>query len=245
MPLLEVALAGVASALVTGVGAVPVFFLGSLSPILRQALWGFAAGVMAVASWSGLLAPALREGSGASVAAGLTAGVTFLLLARRAVRRHEAIAHPGEIVRSRAVLVLLVLFVHSLPEGLAIGTAWGSGIEGLGLFVLLAIALQNIPEGTVTAIPLAEGGASRRTQFWAAVATSAPQPVGAVVAFELVETIDGLLPASFAFAAGAMLALTVSDLAPEAMRRGGRAAGLAGASGGAAIMLAAAAALGV
>ena len=133
--------------------------------------------------------------------------------------------HVGELrgagVR-RSVLVFVVLLVHSLPEGFAIGTAYASDTQGLGLFVILAIALQNMPEGTSVAIPMASAGFGRAQQFWAAVLTSAPQPVGAVVAYLLVEQIDGLLPFSFAFAAGAMLALVVVELVPQAFARGGR-----------------------
>ena len=112
-------------------------------------------------------------------------------------------------------LVFLVLFVHSLPEGFAVGTAFASDRAGLSLFVILAIAIQNIPEGTSVAIPMEEAGFSRTRQFWAAVATSAPQPVGALIAFVAVEQVSSLLPLSFAFAAGAMLALIVGrDAAP-------------------------------
>jgi zinc transporter, ZIP family len=237
-----VALAGAATALATGLGAIPVFLLGPRAAALRPALWGLAAGVMAVASWEGLLVPALREGSAAQVVAGLALGVAFLAITRLLVHRHEAAGTLSE-ARGRALLVVIVLFVHSLPEGFAIGTAMGSGVHGLGVFVFLAIALQNIPEGTVTAIPMAEAGASRSTQFWTAVATSLPQPLGAVIAFILVETIDALLPVSFAFAAGAMLALTVTDLLPEALRADGRATGVAGLVSGAAMMSVAAALL--
>ncbi len=124
----------------------------------------------------------------------------------------------GAGVRTSA-LVFGVLLVHSLPEGLAIGTAYASDRAGLSLFVILAIGLQNIPEGTSVAIPMAAAGFSRAEQFWAAVLTSAPQPVGAVLAFLVVEHVRGLLPASFAFAAGAMLALVAFELVPQAFGR--------------------------
>jgi ZIP family zinc transporter len=88
-------------------------------------------------------------------------------------------------------------------------------------------------------------GFGRAQQFWAAVLTSAPQPFGAVVAYLAVEQIDGLLPFSFAFAAGAMLSLVAVELAPEAYARGGRPAAAAGTAAGAAVMLALAALLGV
>jgi len=138
-----------------------------------------------------------------------------------------------------------VLFVHSLPEGLAIGTAYASDRAGLSLFVILAIALQNIPEGTSVAIPMAAAGFSRSRQFWAAVLTSVPQPIGALGAFLLVEHVTGLLPASFAFAAGAMLTLVAFELVPEAFGRGDLARATAGTLAGAAVMIALAVAVGV
>ena len=240
------ALAGCATALATGLGAIPVSHLGSRADLLRPALWGLTVGLMTVASIVGLLLPALDEGSTVAVLGGLVVGVLFLLASRRALAARDV--HVGSLrgagVR-RSVLVFAVLLVHSLPEGFAIGTAFASDTEGLGLFVILAIALQNIPEGTSVAIPMNAAGFSRSQQFWAAVATSAPQPVGALVAYALVEQIEGLLPFSFGFAAGAMLALVAVELAPEAFRRGGRTRALAGTAFGAALMLVLAALLGV
>jgi ZIP family zinc transporter len=191
-----------------------------------------------VASVVGLLAPALDTGSGLAVAGGLAAGVLFLLVSRHAVARRDV--HVGALSGAgvrRSVLVLAVLFVHSLPEGFAIGTAFASERAGLGLFILLAIALQNIPEGTTSAIPMSEAGFSPAQQFWAAVATSAPQPVGAVAAYLLVAEIAALLPFSFAFAAGAMLALVAFELVPQAFTARTWRSALAGALGGGALML--------
>ncbi len=135
--------------------------------------------------------------------------------------------HAGSGARTSA-LVFLVLFVHSLPEGFAVGTAFASDRAGLSLFVILAIAIQNIPEGTSVAIPMAASGFSRGRQFWAAVATSAPQPVGALIAFLLVEQVEWLLPFSFAFAAGAMLALIAAEMLPQAFAGAARAGPSAG-----------------
>ena len=101
------------------------------------------------------------------------------------------------------------------------------------------------PNVAANAIPMASAGFGRARQFWAAVATSAPQPVGALIAYLLVERIEGLLPFSFAFAAGAMLALVAVELAPTAFARGGRALAAGGAAGGGLLMLALAAVFGV
>jgi len=246
MDIAVLALAGAATALATGVGAVPVFLLGERAGQLRPFLWGTTVGLMSVASVVGLLLPALDEDGGATVAAGLLVGVLFLLGSRRLLAGRDV--HIGQLrgagVR-RSLLVFGVLFVHSLPEGFAIGTAFASDTEGLALFIFLAIALQNVPEGTSVAIPMESAGFGRAQQFWAAVLTSAPQPVGAVVAYLAVEEINGLLPFSFAFAAGAMLALVVAELVPEAYASGGRLAAAAGTLVGAALMLALAALLGV
>jgi zinc transporter, ZIP family len=132
-----------------------------------------------------------------------------------------------------------------VAEGFAIGTAFASDEAGLGLFVLLAIAVQNVPEGTTSAIPMREAGFTPAQQFWAAVATSAPQPVGAVLAYLLVEEFEALLPVSFAFAAGAMLALVLLELVPQAFTRATWRMALGGTLAGAAVMLALSALIGV
>ena len=173
-------------------------------------------------------------------------GVAFLLVSRRWLSHRDVSVdgHGGAGVR-RAVLVFGVLFVHSLPEGFAVGTAYASSTAGLGVYVILAIALQNIPEGTSVAIPMEAEGFSHSRQFWAAVGTSLPQPVGAVAAYLLVEQITSLLPFSFAFAAGAMLALVVVELVPQAFRRGTTGLAVLGTALGGAIMGVLAVTLGV
>lgn len=234
----ELLVAASITALATGVGAIPVWILGARTARLNLALTGVAAGVMTVAAIQGLLIPAGREGSLAEVAFGFLAGLLFLLAARGALGRRRA-----EVPRAggSALLVFIVLLVHSLPEGFAIGTAYASDPGGLGLFVVAAIAIQNIPEGTSIAIPMAAAGRTRGHQFWAAVASSVPQPVGAAIAFVLVEEIEALLAISFAFAAGAMLALVPAELGPRS--RGRNSPWWVGGTGGALAMLALGAAL--
>ena len=244
MDLLLLTLAATATAVVTGLGAVPVFFLGERAATLRPWLLGFAAGVMTVASVVGLLLPALDEGTAGEAILGAALGVAFLLASRWWIESPRSrVTYTAE--RRTALLVFLVLLVHSLPEGFAIGTAYASDTAGLSLFVILAIGAQNVPEGTSVAIPLAAAGYGRSRQFWAAVGTSAPQPVGAVIAYLLVEEIDGLLPISFAFAAGAMLALVVLELLPSAFESGRVRTAVAGIVAGSAVMLGLSALLGV
>ncbi|HEU4945242.1 MAG TPA: LPXTG cell wall anchor domain-containing protein, partial [Solirubrobacterales bacterium] len=115
-------LAAFGTALATGLGAIPVFFLGERAAQLTPLLLGFAAGVMGVASVAGLLLPATEEGSAAAVVGGLLAGAALLGLVRRRLdSRASFLGRSGAGARTSA-LVFLVLFVHSLPEGFAIGT---------------------------------------------------------------------------------------------------------------------------
>jgi ZIP family zinc transporter len=240
--MLELVIVAIGTAFATGLGAVPVFLLGQRAERLRPALLGIAAGVMGVAAVAGLLEPALDDGGTGTVAAGFAAGVLFLIVARRFLLPTRA----GTASRARrtSLLVFAVLFVHSLPEGLALGTAYASSVEGLAAFIVIAIAVQNVPEGTSVAIPMEAAGYSAARQFWAAVATSAPQPIAAPIAYVAVDEVSALLPLSFAFAAGAMLALVAVEVLPEALRAG-RVGALAGAAAGGAAMVALSLALGV
>jgi ZIP family zinc transporter len=217
------------TAVATGLGVIPVAILGERAVALRPFLLGIAAGVMAVASVIGLIAPGLDDGTPVEVWGGVLIGVGFLFWARRIIDRYHGHDHDGghdhgalaaadgsqsQGVRT-SLLVFLVLFVHSLPEGFAIGAVYSSDTAGLSLFVITAIAIHNIPEGTSIAVPMSQAGYSFSRQFWAAIGTSIPQPIGAVIAYLLVEQIAALLPISLGFAAGAMLALVVVELMPQ------------------------------
>lgn len=221
MDVLEVFLLATFTALATGFGALPVSWIGP-ERVRRYEpfLLGITAGVMTAAS-IGLLVDPVREANFVPLLVGLALGAGFLFLAQNRLEERAPSDDP-EVGRhiTRSVLVFAVLFVHSLPEGFALGSAWASSVAGIGVFVFIAISLQNVPEGTATAIPMAQAGYSKTRQFWAAVGTSVPQPIGAVAAFVLVEEINALLPWSLGFAAGAMLALVAADLLPEAYGEG-------------------------
>jgi ZIP family zinc transporter len=207
--------------------------LGVRAEALRAVLGGVAIGVMSVAAVGGLLLPALRAGSLEAVLLGGTGGVALLIWGRWAVRRHYGRAE----AEARAWLTFAVLFVHSLPEGLAIGAAFASSPE-LGLFVVLAIAIQNVPEGTAAAIPLRAAGRSPATQVIAAIVSSVPQVPGALLAWVAVDAVQPALPASLALAGTAMLTLVVAELVPTAWRAGDRSSAVAGTlAGGAAMVL--------
>ena len=240
--MLELVIIAIGTAFATGLGAIPVFLLGSRAERLRPVLLGIAAGVMSVAALAGLLEPALDDGSVGTVAAGFAAGVIFLLVARRALLPDKARDCGSRPPRLAARLR------RSLRPQPARGLGPRHRIRldrrRAGAVHRVAIAVQNIPEGTSVAIPMEAAGYGAAQQFWAAVGTSAPQPVGAVIAYLAVDKVSALLPLSFAFAAGAMLALVAVEVLPEALR-GGRRGALAGAAIGAAAMYALSSALGV
>ncbi|MBJ7354003.1 MAG: ZIP family metal transporter [Thermoleophilaceae bacterium] len=223
--------------LATGLGALPVHYFGDRAFDWRPVLVGIAIGSMSVAAVVGLLQPGLELGSPGEVWGGAALGAVLFFAVRTALRHHEVSIEEvrGSDVK-RAALIFAVLFAHSLPEGFAVGTAYASPDQNLGLFVILAIALQNIPEGTSVAIPMEDAGISVWKQFWAAVATSIPQPIGAVIAYLLVDQISGLLPISFGFAAGAMLVLVVIELVPDGFTAGTRYRASAGVAAGAALI---------
>jgi zinc transporter, ZIP family len=183
-------IAGLGTALACGLGAVPLFFAGKLLQAWKAALRGLAAGFMAVAAIEGLIRPALNSGGLGQTAVGLGIGTVFVLAMRWAMhgRDVEVGGLRGAGVRQSA-LMFAVLFIHSVPEGMAMGAAQASGVQGLNVFVIAAIALQNIPEGTAIAIPMASSGFGKGAQFWGAVLTSIPQPIGAPLAYILVSKL--------------------------------------------------------
>jgi ZIP family zinc transporter len=219
MELVAVVLAGAVTAIATGLGAIPVFLLGSRAERLHPLLSGIAATVMVVASVAGLLRPALEDGDAVTVFSGFAIGAAFVIAARTRLTHDPRYQSRGGEGARRSLLVFAVLLVHSVPEGFAVGAAWASDHAGLGIFMVVAIALQNVPEGTAVAIPMAAAGYGRSRQFWAAVLSSAPQPFGAGVAYLLVEQVRTVLPVSLAFAAGAMLTVVVMELIPDAVAR--------------------------
>lgn len=226
-----------ATVLATGIGALPVIALGASRARAAQGLLnGFAAGVMAIAATVGLLKPAAEQGDTVTVVAAAAAGAVALAISRVALRGH-ARHNGGSEAGARSLLVIGVLFAHSLPEGFAIGSAFASSQAGLGAFVIAAIAIQNVPEGTATAAAMQPAGYGASKQFWGAVLTSVPQVPGALLAWLAVEQVQGLLALSFALAGGAMLALVVVDLLPDAWRHASHLRVVAGTVAGAALML--------
>jgi zinc transporter ZupT len=209
-----VLVAAVATALATGLGAAPFFFLRRLSRRWLGIANALAAGFMIGAS-IGLL----YEGAGrgpARTAAGAAAGIVFLAAVRHLVPAGDVRFGALRGVDARkAVVIVGIMTLHSFTEGVGVGVSFGGG-DALGLFIAIAIAVHNIPEGLAISLVLVPRGASAWSAAWWSVFSSLPQPLMAVPAFAFVETFRSLLPAGLGFAAGAMLWLVATELVPEA-----------------------------
>lgn len=225
--------AGLITALATGLGALPFFVVRDVSDRLNVALWGVASGIMLVASVFGLVPEGLATGSWLVVAAGLGAGVLLVVVAHDLLA--DADIDPKEYEEAdfrKLVLILGVLTVHSFPEGIAIGVSFaelnlagglalfGFTVPALAVAMTIAISVHNIPEGVAISIPLRDMGQSPWRMVGWSVFSSLPQPIGAVIAFAFVRLAQPVLPFGFGFAAGAMVYLVVSEFIPEALEVG-------------------------
>lgn len=114
------------------------------------------------------------------------------------------------------------MFIHSIPEGIAIGVAFATGDFNFGIIIAIAIAVHNIPEGIAVSLPLKADGVSTKNCAIASILTSIPQPIMAVPSALLAWFFEPLLPVGLGFAGGAMIYLTMSELIPEAIEEGGK-----------------------
>jgi len=210
-----------ATALATGLGALPFVFNRRPDRSWLGIANSLAAGLMVGAS-AGLC----YEGGGYSVGrtvAGAVAGGLFIGVFGRMIEQPREL-HLGVLQgadASRALLMVGVMTLHSFTEGIGVGVAFG-GEQTLGVLIAVAIAVHNIPEGLAISLVLVPRGTSVRTAAAWSVFSSLPQPLMAVPAFLFVEAFTGFLPVGLGFAAGAMLWLVAADLVPEALETAGR-----------------------
>ena len=205
------------TALATGLGALPVLFLKNSEPRWRGIAAATASGMMLSASVFALADEALGRGDAIEVVGGMLAGRAVLLVDvahYRTARVDDAGPERKELAAD--LLLLLTLFIHSIPEGASIGVGYATGEIKFGWLLAVAIGVHNIPEGTAVSLPLRANGASVWRCVYYSILTSLPQPIVAVPAFLLVSIFQPLLPASLGFAGGAMIFLVIQELLPEA-----------------------------
>ena len=220
---------------VTAMGAAMVFFFKEIKIKLLDVMLGFAAGVMIAASYWSLLAPAiaLSEEMGGvptwlPAAVGFLLGAIFLRVADRLIPHLHlgmpmADAEGPKTNWQRSVLLVLAITLHNIPEGLAVGVAFGAvavGFPGASLAAAVALAIgigiQNFPEGMAVSVPLRREGLSRWKCFMYGQFSGMVEPVFGVLGALLVVLMRPILPYALAFAAGAMIYVVIEELIPEA-----------------------------
>jgi len=224
--------------LLTALGAACVFLFKTLNKKLLDGMLGFAAGVMIAASYWSLLAPAIEMAQGQILPAWLPATVGFLagggfLWFADKLLPHLHIGFPMEEAEGiktgwrRSVLLVMAITLHNIPEGLAVGVAFGAAAAGLpsatitgAVALAVGIGIQNFPEGLAVSMPLRREGLSVFKSFWYGQLSGVVEPVAGVIGAALVMVFRPLLPYALSFAAGAMIFVVVEELIPEAQRGG-------------------------
>lgn len=207
-------LAGLATALATGLGAIPFAFVRQLSRRVVAYSNASAAGLMMGASFM-LVVEGLSFGAWQTVV-GANLGVAFILIVQRLLPEENiAFASLTGGGARKALLMVIVMTAHSFAEGVAVGVSFGGG-ESLATLITIAIAIHNIPEGVAISATLRPRGASLWSCAWWSVFSSLPQPLMAVPAFLFVSAFAPVLPYGLGFAAGAMTFMVFRELLPEA-----------------------------
>lgn len=219
---------------VTALGAATVVFFSSPKPKTLNLMLGFASGVMIAASFWSLLQPAIERAEAASglpayivATVGFLLGAAFMWLSDKIVTYARKSADSTKGAQNerinRIIMLTLSITLHNIPEGLAVGVAFGALSGGgftpealLGaVSVAIGIGLQNFPEGAAVSIPLRREGYSRRKSFLIGQASAMVEPVAGVLGALLVVSMETVLPYALSFAAGAMILVAVHELIPE------------------------------
>ncbi len=215
----------------TVAGSAMVFFFKNINQKVLNGMLGFAAGVMIAASFWSLLNPAILLAEELNMIPwvpaiiGFLAGGAFLLIADKVLPHLHIESNHKEGLESswkRSVLLVLAITLHNIPEGLAVGVAFGAAAAGLpgasiGAAVALAIGIgiQNFPEGAAVSIPLRRENMSLGKSFMIGQYSGIVEPIAGVLGAVLAVTLRNFLPYALAFAAGAMIYVVIEELIPE------------------------------
>jgi ZIP family zinc transporter len=235
-PIVQAFLATCFTWFLTALGASLVFVFRKINRKVLNGMLGFAAGVMIAASFWSLLLPAIAMSVEFGNVAWIPAVMGFLLGGAFLMGIDKLLPHlhlglevkdaeglPTQLQRS--ILLVLAITLHNIPEGLAVGVAFGALKAGLpsatlGGAVALAfgIGIQNFPEGTAVSVPLRREGLSRLKCFWYGQLSGIVEPIAGVIGAVAVILMRPILPYSLAFAAGAMIFVVVEELIPESQQ---------------------------
>lgn len=213
--------------LITVLGAAIVFFFKKVNKTFMDGMLGFAAGVMIAASFWSLLSPSIEMANSLNLNSWLIATLGFLsggILLFISDKIFDILDKNknNNSSKKRVMMLISSITIHNIPEGLAVGIAFGSisyGLEGATIIsaclLALGIGLQNFPEGSAVSIPLLREGYSRRKAFFYGGLSAIVEPISGIIGALLVLKIRLLLPFLLAFAAGAMIYVVVEELIPE------------------------------
>lgn len=240
----------------TALGATTVFFRRNPSQKLLDAMLGFAAGVMIAASYWSLLAPAIElaaQNGGLPAWIPAVSGFLFggiflrgldLVLPHLHLNLPLSSREGLETTWRRTTLLILAITLHNIPEGLAVGVAFGAAAADLpaatvagAIALAIGIGIQNFPEAMAVSMPLRRAGMSRLRSFWYGQLSGIVEPVAGVLGAFAVLASRAILPYALAFAAGAMIFVVVEDLIPEAQCEGNADMATMGAMIGFAVMM--------
>ena len=231
-------LATIGTWLVTALGAAVVVFFRSPDQKILNFMLGFASGVMIAASFWSLLQPAIERAEQISklpayfvATAGFLFGACFMWGSDKIVSFARKKANPVAGKESseklnRMIMLVLSITLHNIPEGLAVGVAFGALQNGTAtaesimgaVTIAVGIGLQNFPEGAAVSVPLRREGYSRRRSFLIGQASGMVEPIAGVAGALLVVYVESILPYALSFAAGAMILVSVHELIPECQR---------------------------
>jgi len=229
-PVLLAFLATLFTWFVTMLGSALVFFFKKVNKNILDAMLGFAAGVMIAASFWSLLSPSIEMAENLNMIPWLVAFLGFfsggllLFIGDKIFNRIEKKLNKRNEKNNfkRCMMLVFSITLHNIPEGLAVGVAFGSvayGLDGAttasALILALGIGLQNFPEGTAVSVPLRREGLSRKKAFFWGQLSGIVEPISGVIGALLVLKMRFLLPFLLAFAAGAMIYVVVQELIPE------------------------------
>ncbi|MCD6440765.1 MAG: ZIP family metal transporter [Candidatus Marinimicrobia bacterium] len=254
-PIIQALLATCFTWAITAAGASLVFFFKTINRKVLDSMLGFAAGVMIAASFWSLLAPAIEMAQESSLPAWFPAVVGFLLggLFLRIVDKllpHLHLGFPDEQAEGiktkwqRSVLLVLAITLHNVPEGLAVGVAFGalgadlpSATLAGAVALALGIGIQNFPEGVAVSVPLRREGLTRFKSFWYGQMSGVVEPIAGVLGAAAVLLMKPILPYALSFAAGAMIFVVVEELIPESQLESNSDVATTGAMLGFAVMM--------
>jgi len=235
-PVVQALLATLFTWLLTALGAAAVFFGREVSQKVLDTMLGSAGGVMVAASYWSLLAPALEMAGQNGLPAWFPAAAGFLLGGAclrliDAILPHLHLAAPDQEVEGistswrRSTLLVLAITLHNVPEGLAVGVAFGAAAAELhaatiagAVALAIGIGIQNLPEGMAVSLSLRRERLSRGKSFWYGQLSGIVEPVAGVAGAAAVLISRPLLPYALAFAAGAMIFVVVEEVVPESQR---------------------------